>query len=172
MIDDVRKTMSWRAVLIAGIAAATVFLLVNLVLTPAVLEVQPGLIFRYFGGLVLGNEVVLTPSNPTAVAVGIVVIYVLSFLYAFVIAFVFHRWGLIVGLIGGAILGLSFYAINMYVLTSFFEWFFAIHSPVLLLAHVLFGATAGGVYELFDHFDIVSHQTPRRVTRDPAQPVR
>jgi hypothetical protein len=36
----------------------------------------------------------------------------------------------------------------------FFEWFFAIHSSVMLLSHVLFGAVAGGTYELFDHYDL------------------
>jgi hypothetical protein len=39
-------------------------------------------------------------------------------------------------------------------MTLFFEWFFAINSVVLLLSHVLFGAVAGGVYELFDHYDL------------------
>ena len=77
-----------------------------------------------------------------------------SIICALVIAIVIHRWGLGVGIVGGAILGLAIYGINMYSLTYFFDWFFAIKSNVFLFSHVLFGATAGGVYELFDHYDL------------------
>jgi hypothetical protein len=71
-----------------------------------------------------------------------------------VIAIVVHRWGLIVGIVGGAILGLAIYGINLYAMTTFFTWFFALNNRVLLLSHILFGAVAGGVYELFDHYDL------------------
>jgi hypothetical protein len=69
------------------------------------------------------------------------------------IAVVIHRWGLLVGIIGGGIMGIAIYLLNLYFFTVLFEWFFAINSSVLLLSHILFGATAGGVYELFDQYD-------------------
>jgi hypothetical protein len=145
--------MTWRAVLIAGIVAGAVFLVVNVIATSLLYEIDPALMLRYFASLVMGSEV-LTQVGPTGLIVGLLVHFVLSIVFALLIAIVVHRWGLLVGLIGGAVLGLAIYAINLYALTRFFEWFFAINSPALLLSHVLFGLVAGGVYELFDHFDL------------------
>ncbi len=153
MWQSIQKNMTWRAVPIAGIASGTAFLLTNLILTPLVLEVNPALILRYFGSLVLGSDVV-TESNMGAAVTGVLVNYVLAFIFTTMIAVVVHRWGLGVGVIGGAILGLAIYGINIYTFTTFFEWFFAINSSVLLISHIIFGAVAGGVYELFDNYDL------------------
>jgi hypothetical protein len=61
---------------------------------------------------------------------------------------------MVVGIVGGAILGVAIYGINLYTLTLLFPWFFAINSTVILLCHAIFGAVAGGVYEMFDHYDL------------------
>ncbi len=147
------RHITWRAVLISGLVAGTLFLLLNVILAPSILQVDAALMLRYFAALVLGSDV-LTQSGSNVLIVGIVVHYVLSLAFALVIAIVVHRWGLLVGVIGGAVLGLAIYSINIYTLTVFFQWFFAINSTVILLSHVLFGAVAGGIYELFDHYDL------------------
>lgn len=144
--------MSWRAIPIAGLAAGTVFLLVIMILTPVVMDVEPTIILRYFGSLVLGTDILLKDDILTLV-VGIIVHYALSIAFTVLIAVVIHRWGLLVGIIGGGIMGIAIYLLNLYFFTVLFEWFFAINSSVLLLSHILFGATAGGVYELFDQYD-------------------
>lgn len=152
MLTSIRNNVTWRAVIIAGLVAGAVFLAVNAVAASLMFEIDPALLLRYFASLVLGSEV-LTQVGPTSLIVGLIVHFALSLLFALVIAIVVHRWGLVVGLIGGAILGLALYAINMYALTRFFEWFFAINNAALALSHALFGMVAGGVYELFDHYD-------------------
>lgn len=153
MLEAIQRNVSWRAIPIAGVVAGTVFLLTNVLLTPLLLDVDSILVLRYFGSLVLGSDV-LTGNEAIVPIVGVILHYVLSLVFALVIAIVVHRWGLIVGIVGGAILGAAIYGINLYTMTVFFEWFFAIHSGVLLLSHILFGAVAGGVYELFDHYDL------------------
>lgn len=134
-------------------AAGTTHLIVTLTLMPLWLGVSPALFLRYVGALVLGPDV-LVGSGAGAVVVGVVVHYLLSLLMAAVIALVVHRWGMLVGLVGGAILGLAFYGINYYAMTLFFPWFFAANTPILLISHLIFGLTAGGVYESFDRFDL------------------
>ncbi|HEX2619864.1 MAG TPA: hypothetical protein VHL11_06950 [Phototrophicaceae bacterium] len=153
-MQDLQKHMTWKAIPFAGLAGGTVFLLVNLVLTPLLLQLDSLLILRYFASLVMGSAVLTDTTSTTAALVGVLVNYALSIVFALVIALVIHRWGLLVGIIGGAILGLCIYAIDLYTMTRFFEWFFAINSPVLLISHVLYGAVVGAVYESFDHYDV------------------
>lgn len=147
------RNIAWRAIPIAAVAAGTVFLVVNILLGPPLLGVEGGLFIRYFASLALGSEV-LTGDNALTIPVGLLIHYGLSLLFTLLIVIIVHRWGLLMGLIEGGILGLAIYGFNLYTLTLVFDWFFAINSPVLALSHVLFGMTAGAVYELFDHYDM------------------
>jgi uncharacterized membrane protein YjjP (DUF1212 family) len=75
---------------------------------------------------------------------------VLALALAAVVAYVVHRGGLIGGILVGAVLGLAFYFIDYYTLTYFFPQFFAMKHWSVIASHVLFGAMAGGVYELLE----------------------
>jgi len=152
MIEAIQRNVMWRAIPFAGLVAGTVFLVMMLVLSPLLLQIDPSIILRYFASLVMGTSA-LVSDNVAFLLVGTLVHYVLSLVFTLVIAIVVHRWGLAVGIIGGAILGLSFYGINLYMGTLVFEWFFAIDSALLVVSHIVFGAVAGGVYETLDHYD-------------------
>jgi MFS family permease len=155
VLRSIQRNMSWRAVFIAGAVAGSVFLVTNIVLMPLSLGIDPSLSLRYIAALVLGNQILTQTDNTTLITVvGVIVHYVLSFVFTLIVAVVIHRWGILIGIIGGAVLGLALYGINLYTMTVFFSWFFALNNTVLLLSHVLFGAAAGGVYELFDHYDL------------------
>jgi len=160
-MNSILRHVTWRAVLISGLVAGTLFLLADLVFAPIVTNVSAALTLRYFAALVLGSKV-LTQTGTSVLITGIIVHYVLSLVFALVIALVVHRWGLLVGIVGGAILGVAFYGINLYTLTLLFPWFFAINSTVILLCHAVFGAVAGGVYEMFDHYDMPITTTTAR----------
>lgn len=153
MLEALRRNITWRAIPFAGIAAGTVYLIVSALALPLFYGVDGSLIFRYSASLVMGSRI-LTDHSFVYVLVGLVVHYALSIFFALVIAIVIHRWGLAVGIIGGAILGLAIYSIDLYFMTRVFDWFFAINNPALVIAHILFGAIAGGVYESFDHYDM------------------
>lgn len=153
MLLALRRNVTWRAIPFAGLAAGTAHLLVNLILTPVLLNVHSVVPLRYMGSVVLGESAV-TDTGMLPLVVGLVFHYLLSIVLALIIAIVVHRWGLLVGVIGGALLGLSFYAINYYTMTLLFDWMFASNSVVMVIAHVVFGAVAGGVYESYDHFDL------------------
>jgi len=153
MLESIQKNVTWRAVLIAAIAAGTVFMAVNIVLTTLFFQISPALLVRYTASLVMGSGV-LTDTSALPLVIGMGVHYGLSLLLTLVITIVIHRWGLLMGVVGGGILGIAIYFIDLYALTTFFPWFFAINNTALFLSHVLFGMVAGGVYELFDHFDL------------------
>jgi len=162
-MNSLFRHVTWRAVLVSGLVAGTLFLLADLVFAPLITNTSATVTLRYFAALVLGSKV-LTQSGTGILAVGVVVHYVLSLVFALVISLVVHRWGMLVGIVGGAIMGVAIYGINLYTLTVLFPWFFAINSTVILLCHAIFGAVAGGVYEMFDHYDLplTTTTTPTR----------
>jgi len=152
MLDAIQRNVMWRAIPFAGLIAGTVFLLLNMVLSPMLLQIDATIILRYFASLTMGTSA-LVADNSSFLIVGLLTHYALSILFTLVIAIVVHRWGLGVGIVGGGILGLSIYGINLYAGTLIFEWFFAINNPLLAISHIVFGAVAGGVYEMLDTYD-------------------
>lgn len=154
MLAAIRRNMVWGAIPTAALAAGTTMLLLNIILNPILDGIDPLFTLRYFASLSLGQDVLIAPTT-SALLTGLLVHYLLSFVFTFIIGLVVHRWGMMVGLVGGGILGLSFYAINFYTMTLFFPWMYAIAGSLsLIISHLAFGVVAGGVYEYLDDFDL------------------
>ncbi|MCW8849187.1 MAG: hypothetical protein OQJ81_04340 [Melioribacteraceae bacterium] len=149
---NIKLVMDWKAAFWAGIAAGIVFYLLNIFIVPLILGGNMWVIIRLFASLGYGESVLAPPStfDSGALAVSIIINLILSIGFTFLIAFVFHKWGLLTGIIGGAFFGLGIYAVNFYSLSYFFPWFFALSSWPFVITHILFGAIAGGVYELLE----------------------
>lgn len=147
-----RKVIDWKAVLWAGVVAGTVFLLVNLFVVPRIMGGSFWISARLVGSVLLGEGVLAPPAtfHGGALVAAIAVHYTLALALAAIIAFVVHRGGLVGGVLGGAVLGGAFYFINYYTLSFFFPQFFALRHGSILASHILFGALAGGVYELLE----------------------
>ena len=152
MQSGIFKYVDWRAIPVAGVVAGTLFLVISAILSPMQMSASAILTLHYDGSLVLGSSALVDPGTTTLI-VGVLVHYLLSILFTLLITIVIHRWGLLVGIVGGGVMGLAIYGITLYSLTLFFPWYFAINSTGLLISHVIFGAAAGGVYEIFDHYD-------------------
>jgi len=101
------------------------------------------------------------------VAVGVLVHMTLSLFYSLLLAFIIHRWGLVVGIVGGALFGVAIYVINYYTFTYLFPWFFPLRSWLVLATHVTFGALAGGIYEALER-DIYVVEEPTGDSTSPA----
>ncbi len=140
-----------RAAVIAALTGGAIFLVIAAAVTGASLQ-DPYIVLRLTGSIVLGSSVVVpnAPLTGTVFAVGLVIHLLLSLVFGVFVAFLIHRWGLLVGIIGGGLLGLALYAINFYTLSYFFPWFYAFRSYLMVTLHFIFGALAGGIYELLD----------------------
>lgn len=147
-----RQIMDWRLAVIAGICGGTVFLLLTLFFAAFSWHISGWAVLRYIASILLGAQVLPPPDGFDFVVLvaALLVNYALAIFYAIVLAFIIHRWGFLVGLIGGALFGAAIYFINLYTLTLFYPWFFTLNSTALLISHIAFGAVTGGVYELFD----------------------
>lgn len=149
---EFRQLVDWRAAAIGALAGAITFLLVIAIVLPLTTGGTLWAFFRYLAAILLGDAVLPPPAgfDPTVVLVGLLVHLILSLLYGAILALILHRWGLLVGLLGGALFGLAIYAINIFTFTLLFDWFYLLRSWPILLAHVLFGAVTGFVYELLE----------------------
>ena len=146
-----RQAMDTRAALRAGIVSGAFFLLASMALTWWAIG-SPWVITRLVASLILGPGALPPPATFTVgtAVVALIVHFALSIGYAMLIAFVLHRWGMVVGIIGGAILGLAIFAINFYTVSYLFPWFYPMRSWMLAASHALFGAMAGGIYEAME----------------------
>ena len=146
-----RKVVDFRAVFWAGIVSGLVFLVVNMLLSLIILG-TPWIFIRMVAALLLGQDVLPPPASfdPGVFIVAVLIHLLLSLLFTTILAMIIHKWGLAVGIIGGAIFGLALYAINFYTFSFFFPWFFPLRSWILLVSHIFYGATAGGLYEALE----------------------
>lgn len=146
---QMRQIVDWSAAVWAGLFSGLLFLM-----TEAVLRILfgqgSGLLVRMIAAIPLGSQVVLERPTPLTYLAALVIHIPLSILFACLVATVIHRWGLLVGVIGGGLLGLALYGINFYAAPAIFPWFAALRSEVMLISHVIFGALAGGIYELLE----------------------
>lgn len=147
-----RQLVDWRAAVVGALAGAVTFLLVVAITLPLTTGGTLWAFFRYLASILLGDSILPPPAgfDLSAVLVGLLVHLTLSLVYGAILALVIHRWGLVVGLVGGALFGFAVYAINFFTFTLLFDWFYLLRSWPILLAHILFGAVTGFVYELLE----------------------
>ncbi len=149
---QVRHVMDWKAAVLAGLIAGAVFLIVLLIAYPLATGGTPWTIFRFIGAMVLGEAVLPPPTSfdATVVITAVFVHFALSILFTCILAFIVHRWGIMISIVGGALFGLALYLINFFTFTYFFPWFYPARAWPFSLVHILFGAVAGGIYKLLE----------------------
>jgi ABC-type cobalamin transport system permease subunit len=147
--------VDWRAVFWAALIAGTLFLALNLLVVPPLMDSSFWIGVRLVASIALGTDVLAPPAtfHGGALAACIATHYLLAFLMTASIAIVVHLGGLFVGIVGGAILGLCFYFIDYYTFSYFFPQFFALKHWSVIASHVVFGAVAGGLYEALERDD-------------------
>lgn len=144
-----RQVMDISAAVWGGVIGGLGSLIVQMIMATWLLGSSPWVIYRWIAAIILGERVLPPPADfaLTPVLVGLIIHLIISILYSLLLAFMIHRWGLIVGIVGGGLFGVAVYAVNFFTLTLFFPWFFATRNWMMILAHIVFGALAGGVYE-------------------------
>lgn len=150
--SEMRQIMDWKAASWSGLIAGFIFYLLNIFIVPIFLGGNMWVIVRLFASVFLGESILAPPANfdLTALLISITANLILSLGFTYLIAFILHQFGLIVGILGGAIFGVAIYLINFYSLSYFYPWFFAMGSWIFVLTHIFFGAIAGGIYELLE----------------------
>jgi hypothetical protein len=162
----IRQLVDWRAALWAAVVSGIVFFMLNLFLSPLIIGGNTLIMIRFMAALVLGDEVLPPPADfeMSVFMAAVGTNFLLTLIFGILVAYVIHRGGLVVGIIGGAVLGLALYGINFYVFTYFFPWLFPFRGWVSAFNHIILGSAAGGIYEWLEveRFVPVSHESRKR----------
>jgi len=151
ILSKLPAVLDWSAAIWSGFISGTVSLFVSIVL-PWIIINDPLLIVRLMASILLGPGVI-SPQNdlvPGVYVVAILTHFSLSFAFTFIIAIIFHRWGMVVAFIGGAIMGFVIYILNFYLFSLVFPWLLPYGNWMLMLSNIVFGALAGTLYEMLE----------------------
>ncbi|RQR27653.1 sodium:proline symporter [Burkholderia sp. Bp9143] len=103
---------------------------------------------RLTAALVMGRSVLGAPAgfDPTIMGVATLVHAALSLAYAAVLAKLVRNLSPGAALLAGGVFGLVLYGVNLHAFTAIFPWFVPVRGAITLVAHLVFGVSAAGVY--------------------------
>jgi hypothetical protein len=148
--------MNWTAAFAAGVVAAVVSTVVEVLLWATFTDALPAILWRdgrFAAAIVLGPGV-LEPAatfDARAMLVATLLHGALSIVYAVVLAALVSGLQLASATVVGALFGLALYAINLYGFTVVFPWFVVDRDAITLAAHVVFGVSASATYVRLRH---------------------
>lgn len=146
-----RSPLDGKAALWAGLIAGAVFMIMEMTLV----AVAGGGSFwgppRMIGAMALGRDVLPPPATFDAgvVMVAMIIHFVLSLIYAYILAWVIERLNMTTGTAAllGAAFGLVIYAVNFYaVAPALFPWFEQARTWITIVSHIAFGLLLGWSY--------------------------
>lgn len=149
-----RREPDWQAAAVAGLAAGAVLMVLEIAWAAFTSPDGPWRVTQLVAALTLGAEHTLHGSarvfDAGIVAAALVTHYGLGVAFGVLLGHVvagYHLDGRIAGtLLLGALFGLLLYAVNFHALTSFFPWFRELRGWSTLVAHLVFGTAAAGLY--------------------------
>ncbi len=146
-----RQLVDWHAALWAGLISGVISFTLGIFLSWYLVK-SPWFFTRLMASIILGAKVLPPPVtfNLGTFIIALLIFLIIMLIYTAIIATIVHKYGIIISFLGGALVGLAAYAINFYSLSYFFPWFYPYRSWIFLVAHIVFGALAGSLYELME----------------------
>ncbi len=124
MID--MNKYDWKAAILAGIIAGAVFMMLEMIMVPLFLGGSPWGPPRMIAAIIMGKEVLPPPATFAlgVFIVAMIVHFILSIIYAIILAAIVRRNSKTAAVAIGAVLGLALYFINFYGFQAIlFPWF-------------------------------------------------
>lgn len=149
------KKISIKSAIWSGLIAATVMLIMEMILMALFTDMPLWAAPRMMAAIVLGKGVLEPPTfNLGIVMAGMMAHFMLSIIYTIILGFVIQQKGLGTSVALGMGFGLLLYFINFYGFTALFPWFAMARNWISIVAHLIFGMTAAFAYKKLS----LSHQ--------------
>ena len=148
--ERTQKTIDWSAAIWAGVIGGGVFMMLEMIMVPLFMpDGSPWAPPRMIAAIAMGKDV-LPPPATFAVAplmTAMVLHFMMSIIYAIILAFIVNRFGLGIAVIIGLVFGLILYLVNFYGFTAVFPWFAMARNWISIFSHLMFGVIAALVYK-------------------------
>jgi len=136
-----------RAVVLAGVVAGVVSTLVQIVLWLAAGNPFPAILYRdaRLAAAIVSGPSVLQPADAFDARIMLLataVHFVLSVVFAGILAPIVERRSTTQALVRGAAFGVALYAVDLHLMTLVSPWFEVSRGAITLAAHVAFGVSA------------------------------
>jgi uncharacterized membrane protein YagU involved in acid resistance len=140
--------VDYGAAVKAGLLAGLIFLILEMVMVPLFLGGSAWGPPRMIGAMVMGSEVLPPPATFSlgVVLVAMLVHFILSVVFAIILAFLVNRMTLGAAIGAGAVFGFVLYLVNFYGFTAIWPWFEMARNWVSVFAHISFGIAAAWAY--------------------------
>ena len=138
-----------KAGALAGLIAGAVFMMMEMGLV-AMAGDSPWGPPRMIAAIVMGEGVLPPPAtfDLMILMAAMAVHFMLSIVIGVVFALVARRFGLVMAVVAGAVVGLGLYVVNFYGFTAIFPWFAMARNMISIMSHIAFGAVLGLSYRM------------------------
>ncbi|AFZ69301.1 hypothetical protein [Deinococcus peraridilitoris] len=138
-----------KAAVIAGLIAGAIFMVLEMLLVATVGGGSAWGPPRMIAAIALGQGVLPPPATFDfgIVMTAMGVHFLLSVVFALVLAWVIERMSAGAALLVGAVFGLLLYLVNFYGMTAVFPWFAMARNWISIFSHVVFGVIAAWAYQ-------------------------
>jgi hypothetical protein len=146
-----RQLVDWGAALRSGLLCGVLVFTLSLVFSGILLK-SPWFYTRLTASLVMGSAVLhaSTTFDLGILLISLLMHMVVALLIAFLTAIIVHKYGILISVVGGALIGLAVYVIGFYAFNRFFPWLAPFRSWIYMGEFIFYGAIAGGIYELLE----------------------
>lgn len=136
-----------KAAILAGLIAGVVFMMLEMILVPLVMNGSPWGPPRLIAAIILGKDVLPMPGQPVTFDFGVfmaamILHFILSIVFAVIIGWICKSLSMSTSIILGAVFGLILYFVNFYGFTGIFPWFAMARNWVTIFSHLMFGVIA------------------------------
>lgn len=138
------RGLNLKAGVLAGLIAGAVFMMMEMGLV-AMAGNSPWGPPRMIAAIVMGEGVLPPPAtfDLTILMAAMAVHFMLSIAIGVAFAFLARRFGLVMAVGVGAVLGLGLYVVNFYGFTAIFPWFAMARNTISIISHIAFGMVLG-----------------------------
>ena len=142
----------WAAAAVAGLVAGAVLMVLDLLWATLVAGDSPWRSSHLVAAILMGPQVLgAVDFAPGIVTAALLTHYVLGVAFGCALAFLLVGFGwqghAVAAPVIGALFGLALYVVDFYGMTRVFPWLIEMRGWPNLLAHVVFGVVAAGLYE-------------------------
>lgn len=144
-----KTAIDWSAAIWAGVIAGAVFMILEMMMVAIFAGGSPWGPPRAIAAIVMGQAVLPPPAtfDLGIFMTAMVVHFILSIIYAILLAWIVNRMGMGVAIGAGALFGLVLYLVNFYGFTAIFPWFAMARGWIGIFVHIVFGVVAAWAYK-------------------------